>query len=195
MNRSDIPVVFFDRVPNNENCNRVCFADEAAATIAAEAILQKNKKRVLAIFAEPTLSNTQKRLKAFQKVFQKQDAQTVELSIYHANIYEDPKLYIQQQLKSPNRPDTIFCMTDVILHSTMKAIQELKLAIPEDVAVITISNSNFFPKLYTPEITYVETSGYKLGILALTAMVTCVKEDAPYQELYIESYLVEGQSL
>ena len=149
---------------------------------------------MLAIFAEPSLSITQKRLKAFQKVFhQHQDAP--KLSIYHANHYEDPKIIIKQQLQSADRPDTIFCMTDVILHSTMKAIQELKLAIPNDVAVICISNSDFFPKLYTPEITYVETSGYKLGVLALSAMMTCVKEDAPYQELYIDAYLVEGQSM
>ena len=77
----------------------------------------------------------------------------------------------------------------------MKAIHELDLSIPDEVAVITISNSDFFPNLYTPEITYVETSGYKLGVLALSAMMTCVNEDAPYQELYVDSYLVEGRSL
>ena len=194
LSRNNIPVVFFDRVPNYSNCNKVCFADETAATIAAEAILKKNKKKVLAVFAEPSLSITQKRLKAFQKAFY-QHPDAPKLNIYHTNHYEDPKEIIKQQLESADRPDTIFCMTDVILHSTMKAIKELHLSIPDDVAVITISNSDFFPKLYTPEITYVETSGYKLGVLALSAMMTCVKEDAPYQELYIDSYLVEGQSL
>jgi len=194
LGKSNIPVVFFDRVPDNENCNRVCFADETAATIAAEAILKKNKKKVLAIFAAPSLSITQKRLKAFQKVFQKNSKQ-VKLDIYHVNHYEDPKIIIKEKLLSTNRPDTIFCMTDVILHSTMKAIQELKLSIPDDVSVICISNSDFFPKLYTPEITYVETSGYKLGVLAFSTMITCVNEDAPYQELYLDSYLIEGQSL
>ncbi len=194
LSRNNIPVVFFDRVPNFSNCNKVCFADETAATIAAEAILKKNKKKVLAIFAEPSLSITQKRLKAFQRAFY-QHPDAPKLNIYHTNHYEDPKEIIKQQLESADKPDTIFCMTDVILHSAMKAIKELHLSIPDDVAVITISNNDFFPKLYTPEITYVETSGYKLGVLALSAMMTCVKEDAPYQELYIDSFLVEGQSL
>ena len=194
LSKSNIPVVFFDRVPNNNNCNRVCFADETAATIAAEAILKKNKKNVLALFAEPGLSITQKRLKAFQKVFQQHQV-SARLNIHHTTHNENSKEIIKQKLQSADKPDTIFCMTDVILHSTMKAIQELHLIIPDDVAVITISNSSFFPRLYTPEITYVETSGYKLGVLALSAMMTCVKEDAPYQELYIDAYLVEGQSL
>ena len=194
LGKSGIPVIFFDRVPDSHNCNTVCFADETAAAIAAEAILKKNKKKVMAVFAEPTLSITQKRLKAFSKVFQ-QDANAPKLDIYHTNHYENSKEIIKQQLENADRPDTIFCMTDVILTSAMKAIHELKLTVPDDVAVITISNSDFFPKLYTPEITYVETSGYKLGVLALSAMITCVKEDVPYQELYVDSYLVEGQSL
>ena len=194
LNKSNTPVIFFDRVPDNDNCNRVCFADETAATIAAEAILKKNKKKVLAVFAEPNMSITQKRLKAFQKVFQ-QHKKAPKLNIYHTNHYENTKEIIKQQLQNDDRPDTIFCMTDIILLSAMKAIHELNLSVPGDIAVITISNSNFFPTLYTPEITYVETSGYKLGVLALSAMMTCVKEDAPYQELYVDSYLVEGQSL
>ena len=194
LGKSGIPVIFFDRVPDNNNCNRICFADEIAAGIAAKAILKKNKKKVLAIFAPPALSISQKRLKAFLKVFQEHE-NAPDLVIHHTSMAENVKDMVKQKLQAAERPDTIFCMTDVILINTMKAIQELGLKIPQDVAIISISNSDFFPKLYTPEITYVETSGYKLGELALSAMITCVKEDVPYQELFVDSYLVEGQSL
>ena len=194
LSKSNIPVIFYDRVPDSTNCNRVCFADELAATIAAEAILEKNKKKVLAIFAPLGLSISQKRLKAFQLAFQQHQA-APELMVYHTDSTADTKTYIKEILSTEARPDTIFCMTDVILQITMKAVLESKLRIPQDVAIITISNSDFFPKLYTPEITYVETSGYKLGTLALSAMMNCVKEDVPYQELYIDAYLVPGQSL
>ncbi len=194
LSRSDIPVIFFDRVPSQTNCNRICFADETAGTIAANAILKKNKKNILAVFAEPGLSITQKRLKAVKDVFQQQ-SNPPKLTIYHTYDKDQTKAFIKQQLSAKDRPDTIFCMTDVILHITMKAVQELKLNIPEEVAIITISNSGFFPKLYTPEITYVETSGYDLGVAALSAMMTCVREDAPYQEQYIDAHLVEGESL
>lgn len=194
LSKSDIPVIFFDRVPDSSNCNRVCFADENAAAIAGEAILKKNRKKVLAVFAEPNMSITQKRVKALKQVFQ-ENKKAPKLEIYHTNHSENTKEIIKEKLQSAERPDTIFCMTDIILLSAMKAIHELKLSIPDEVAVITISNTDFFPNLYTPEITYVETSGYKLGVLALSAMMTCVNEDAPYQELYVDSYLVEGGSL
>ena len=41
----DIPVIFFDCVPDwMDGCNKVCLADTEAAAIAAEAIIQKKKE-------------------------------------------------------------------------------------------------------------------------------------------------------
>src|SRR5579885_2335004 len=43
----DIPLIFFDKVPEYEACNKVCIADAQSAKIAADAILAKGKKKVL----------------------------------------------------------------------------------------------------------------------------------------------------
>ena len=85
-------------------------------------------------------------------------------------------------------------MSDEILSGTMKAIQQLGLKVPEDVSVIAISNG-FIPKLYHPEITYAETSGYKLGKLAFSRMMSCLAGSTFIQMLSAESELVEGGSL
>ena len=65
---------------------------------------------------------------------------------------------------------------------------------PEDIAVISISNG-FIPKLYYPEITYAETSGYKLGKLAFSSMMACLAGSTFIQDLTSESLLVQGGSL
>ena len=90
--------------------------------------------------------------------------------------------------------DAIFCMSDEILTGVMKAIQQLKLTIPKDVSIIAISNG-FIPSLYHPEISYVETSGYKLGKLAYTRMMACLAGSSFLQELTVESIYIEGGSL
>ena len=77
---------------------------------------------------------------------------------------------------------------------TMYAIHELKLKVPEEVAVISISNG-LIPTLYDPKITYVETSGYKLGKLAFSQMYSCLKNEETQEEVIVESLLVEGGSL
>lgn len=184
----EIPVIFFDKVPSHNECNRVCVADALSATIAANAINDKKKKKVLALFGNPNLSITKKRLEAFKK--------SLDPSIEVKVLFADNGLEAHQQTISflDQKPDTIFCMSDEILTGAMKAVQQAHLKVPDDVAVISISNG-FIPKLYYPEITYVETSGYKLGKLAFSSMMACMAGSIFIQELTTESILVEGGSL
>lgn len=184
----DIPVIFFDKVPELNNCNKVCVADEASATMAANTILRKNKKKVLAIFGNKNLSITKKRLSAFTATMEGK----IELLVHHANSAAEAETITMEHLSQ--KPDTIFCMSDEILTGSMKAIQRAALKIPEDISVIAISNG-FIPKLYFPETTYVETSGEALGKLAFSSMIACLGGSTFTQELTTVSVLVEGGSM
>ena len=66
MNEREIPVVFFDIVPKDNRFTKVRMADERCAIIAAEKVIQRNGKKVLALFGDPGLSISQKRKNAFQ---------------------------------------------------------------------------------------------------------------------------------
>ena len=99
-----------------------------------------------------------------------------------------------EALDRAERPDAVFCMGDLILIGAMQAIHERGLRVPEDISIISISNG-FFPTLYNPRITYVETSGYKLGKLAFKRMMSCLSGNTFLQELTVDSMLVEGGSL
>ncbi len=185
----EVPVIFFDKVPEDTSCNKICVADEAAASIAAKAILAKNKKKVLALFGNTNLLITKKRASAFKEVLQSNTVKLIEdtaLSTAHAE---------KCMLENLNqKPDTVFCMSDEILMGVMKALQTKKMKVPEDISVIAISNGEI-PKLYYPEITYVETSGAKLGKLAFSRMMVCLAGSTFIQNLTIDSLLVEGGSL
>ncbi len=193
LDESGIPIIFFDKVPAFEACNKVCLADAAAAKIAAETIIYKKKKRVLALFGNNNLSITQRRLAAFTEIFRLNNIKALP-GIEHVQNADEAKIKTHAAFKSKNKPDTIFCMSDEILTGAMKAIQELQLKIPHDITVISISNG-IIPKLYYPEITYVETSGYKLGKLAFTRMMACLAGRTFVQELTVDSVLVEGGSI
>ena len=151
-------------------------------------INEKKKKKVWAIFGKPNLSITKKRLEAFKNKID----DTIKTTYFHANSTLEAEEFTADAIKQ--HADTVFCMSDEILVGAMKAIQKAKLKIPDDIAVIAISNG-FIPKLYYPEITYVETSGYKLGKLAFISMMACIAGSTFTQELTIESMLVEGESI
>ncbi len=189
----DTPVIFFDVVPEKTGIHTVCQGDTQAGQMAAATILQKKKKKVFALFGDQHLSITHKRFDAFMQTF-KQDAPSIPITTAHASSSEEAKKMTEQIINSVKKPDTIFCMSDEILIGVLKALQENKIRIPEEIGVIAISNG-FIPKLFHPEITYIETSGHALGKLAFTHMMHCLQAKQEPAAIILEAVLVEGGSL
>jgi LacI family transcriptional regulator len=188
-----IPVVFFDRVPEEKGFHTVCLSDADAARLAAEAIIEKKKQNVLALFGHPHLSISRVRSKTFVDTF-KQQLPSANITLHFPEQPEPSYELAMNALQSTNPPDVIFCMGDLILIGVMRAIHQLNLKVPEDVAVISISNG-FIPTMYNPVITYVETSGYKLGKLSFSQMLGRLKGEEVSENVCVESILVKGGSL
>jgi LacI family transcriptional regulator len=121
---ADVPVIFFDKVPDDETVVKVCMADAASAIIAANTIIEKKKKKVLALFGNSNLSITKKREAAFTKTIGDQTG----VIIQHVNSTEEARL--AEPCLIYKKPDTVFCMSDEILAGAMKAIQQSALKVP-----------------------------------------------------------------
>lgn len=193
LQRLDIPVIFFDKVPAQNGFLKVCVADEKAAVLAAEKLIKCGKRKILSLFGDMHMSISMRRHGAFTGVFQKHGS-SQQITLHFATNSQSARDIVLEAFGKLEKPDAIFCMSDEILIGVMNAIQELSLSIPGDVGIISISNG-FFPTLYHPRITYVETSGEKLGALAFTRMMDFLNGQTDPQELTVESMLVEGGSL
>jgi LacI family transcriptional regulator len=189
----EIPLIFFDRVPEEKGFYSVCLADEAAGRIAAEAIIEKKKKNILALFGHPHLSISKIRRDSFVNTFKEKSPGT-KITIDYPENPGPAKEMALAALTAAKPPDVIFCMGDLILIGVMKAIHELNLKVPDDIAVIGISNG-FIPTMYNPVVTYVETSGFKLGKLAFAQMLGRLKGQPISEIVCVESKLVKGDSL
>lgn len=188
-----IPVVFFDRVPETEGYHKVCLADEDAARIAADAIIEKKKKRVLALFGHSHLSISKRRHASLVSCFE-QRAPKTKLNVHFVEGNTETERVTLDAFRGKSKPDVIFCMGDLHLIGAMQAIHKMKLRVPEDVAVISISNG-FIPTLFNPRITYVETSGFKLGKLAFHQMLSRLRNDTTPELVTLSSVLVPGGSI
>ena len=192
LKEQEIHVIFFDKVPESNNCNKVCVADSYSARLAANALINKKKKKIFGLFGNPNLLMTKKRMAAFTTTILEKQNNKVKVTTEHALSSVEAEAKTMAYLKE--KPDAVFCMSDELLTGAMCAIQKNKLRIPEDIAVIAISDG-LIPKLYFPEITYVETSGYKLGKLAFSSMLACLAGSSFQQELISETLVIEGGSL
>jgi LacI family transcriptional regulator len=193
MNEREIPVVFFDIVPKDNRFTKVRMADERCAIMAAENIIKRNAKKVLALFGDEALSITQKRKAAFQK-FMTDFAPKIHCTYAHANSSKEAEQLMKKFATKSQKIDTVFCMTDEILIGVMKTIQELQFKVPSDIGVISISNG-FIPNLYYPTISYVETSGFELGKLAFVQMMANMQGGKTQSELTVDAKFIEGGSM
>jgi len=190
---SGIPVLFFDRVPEKGNYNKICLSDARAASMAAEEIIKAGKKTVLALFGHPHLSITRTRCAAFKQTFKEMSPGT-ELEIHYPEQISASRELVLSLLQSGKKYDVIFGMGDLILIGIMQAIHELDIKVPEAIGIISISNG-LIPTMFKPRITYIETSGSKLGRLAFSQMLKCLQQQTIAEAVYVESLLVKGGSL
>ena len=158
--KQNIPVIFFDKVPMENQYKKISISDEASTIMACEALLKVSKKNIVGIFGNKNYSITKNRENSFKKFFE-HNAPNIHIHIEHADNTE-AAFNCVQKLWINNKPDSIFCMTDEILIGVMKFIQSNNIKYPKQVKIITLSNG-FIPSLYFPSISYIETSGYEMG--------------------------------
>lgn len=179
------PVIFVDKVPEVGTFNRVCIADEAAAALAANTLIAQGAQHILAFFGHANMSISRKRKDAFLQTCGKQAR--VEVRVAHNP--DEARLAMDQAWKKKQKPDAVFCMSDEILSGVMKSIQQQNIQLYQDLNLLAISDG-FIPKLYSPEISYVETSGAQLAELAFNRMMSCLAGSTFIQELSLQATLV-----
>lgn len=193
LKKVEISVVFFDKVPMSSGEITVRVGDEEAAILAAEHLIEKNKRKILALFADPKMSITSKRISSFEKVFADHSRQN-DYSIEFATSSSAAEEIVIASCNAKKNFDSVFCMSDEILIGVMKAVQKLKIKYPQELGILSISNG-FFPRLYSPEITYIETSGFSLGKLAFERMLQEIDGVGVEMDLALKSTIVTGESL
>lgn len=190
---SGIPVIFFDKVPDDPECDCICMADEEAATLAANTIIKYKKKKVLALFGSPELSITRKRKEAFLNVFKREKNGLIP-DVIHCSNSAEAREKTSGILNGKNRPDMLFCMSDELLTGAMKSIYQSGVSVPGEVAILAISNG-YLPGLFNPEVTFIETSGFELGKLSIRRMLEKMEGNITARTIILPARLVMGGSL
>jgi LacI family transcriptional regulator len=162
-----VPIVFFDKVPSSEKFSSIQIANYEGGEMAAESLSRCGKKDVLCIMGSALLSITRLRKAGFLHRWAKTGK--AEPEFLNAESEEEAFQSILNRCLGQCNDLAIFCMSDEILCGVMRALYQIKASIPDEVALIAMSNG-FMPRYFNPAISYIETSGFKLGKLSFDAM-------------------------
>ncbi len=190
-----MPIVFFDKVIQQKECSTVVINDELAAITAINHLARKGYKKISGIFGNQNLEITQSRKKGFLKALTKHRLLHYGEFCFHADTLEESKRKFAELLEQSVLPDAVFTMTDQTLAGVIQAIYEKGLSIPEELAVICISNGNL-PYYLNPQITHIRHSGYAVGKTAVELLFDLMNDKVVVSnnQLELETFLVELDS-
>ncbi len=93
-------------------------------------------------------------------------------------------------------PTALFCVCDIIAYGALKALSEIGLVVPDDIAVIGFDNL-ISSQITNPPLSSVQVSKRSIGATAFQLLQRRIEkqEELPYEKIFIGGSLIKRESL
>ena len=179
----NIPVVFFDRVPEDIEACSVVVNDYEGAFQAVEHLIQRGYRRIAHLAGPKTLSIGISRLEGYRDALKKHGfAFKDELVVYGGMNEEDGVAgFFELKKRFQTMPDAIFAVNDPVAIGLYTELKENQYRIPQDVALVGFSD-NPIASLIDPPLTTVRQPAYDIGRCAANLLIKQIqKEDQVFK--------------
>jgi DNA-binding LacI/PurR family transcriptional regulator len=197
LERQRIPFVFFDRVCEDIDASKVVVDDYDGAMQAVEHLIGRGYRKIAHLAGPSHLSITQKRMEGYLTALKKHGITPDESLIVYGGLSEEDGSNSFESLWTTNRhPDAVFAVNDPVAIGALSKIKELKLRIPQDVALIGFSN-NPITALVDPPISTVSQPAFQLGQTAAEILIKQIqmgKEFVPRREILKTKLIIRNST-
>jgi len=174
-----VPIVFFDRIYDGIDTNRVIVDDYEGARMAVQHLVEIGCTRIAHLAGPGMLQISKSRFQGYKDVIE-ESGLTYDEGLVATDIkgvrFERGYAITKELLCLPDPPDAIFANQDLAAVGAMKAIKERGLHIPNDIAVVGFSNWQMSSYI-EPSLTTVSQPGFQMGQEAVKLFIQQVKED------------------
>jgi len=193
---SGLPLVFFDRTVSSIGVPSVSTDDSAAAFKATELLLDNGCRNIAFLSMSDSLSISSRRKDGYLKALEARGLSGEAQALECGNNNTVNRELIRRLLEGKKRPDAIFAAMEKLAINTYEVCKELKLAIPEQLKVISFSNQAA-SALFNPPLSAIVQPAYDIGREAAAILFKIIdkKTLAPREQKAIfPSQIVERQS-
>jgi LacI family transcriptional regulator len=188
------PVVMFDRVANEVECDKVIVDDLESAIHATEHLLKTGCKRIALISSIDNLSVGKLRAKGFYEAIEKHDSKVIEELVLLSNSPDDLDGKLSK-LISELKPDGIFALDEHASVSAMKMGITLGYKIPDKLSIIGFADGVWSRRL-TPSLSTVSQHGPEIGEAAAKLLIARLEspEEIKFRTVVVKTELRQRQS-
>lgn len=176
---SGIPVVFFDRVCEDVETDRVVIADFEGALLATSHLIERGCKKILHFASPQHLLIGRLRLQGYLKALSNYGIEYDPSYIIQCDTRQEVTEMKDQILRLAPEIDGIFAVNDFTAIAAMQLLQENGYIIPEDIAVTGFGNDPI-ASIANPTLTTVEQRGFEMGRQAVEILIRRIENPSTF---------------
>ena len=193
-----IPLVLFDRVTDEIECDKVIINDKQIAYTAVKKLIGSGKRKIALVTTDSYFNVSKKRAEGYMQALVDNEIPFDESRVLTLPYKEINKSEIEGFFKE-NDIDAVLCVNEVFAIHCMGAVQELGKKIPDDVSFIGFTNG-MLSRYSTPGLTSIAQHGDRMGAIAAQMLIEKIEteigedENETYRTEVIEATLIERES-
>jgi len=171
--KKDIPIVMFDRVQENIECDKVIIDDQEATLKATKALIDKHRKKIAFISNIDNLNVGKLRETGYRKALQLSNYTEAPL-ILKIDGNKDAQVQIKGLLKDNSSIDGIIAADNVSGTMAINVAIQLGIKIPDHLSVIGFADQAI-SNLSVPKLTSINQNAEEIGKTSVNLLVNRLK--------------------
>ncbi|MBT4286332.1 MAG: LacI family DNA-binding transcriptional regulator [Deltaproteobacteria bacterium] len=190
----NIPMVVIDRRIHNVEVDNICIDNVSSSFKVTQHLVEKGYQRIGGIFGKDSITG-QERYEGYLNALKDSGMKShSELVKFVAPREETGYQATLKLLQLANKPDALFTSNSLLAAGALRAIQEKKLAIPEQIALTTFDDTSW-ARLVTPPLTVIDQPAYEIGQTATELLMQRIDDPSrSTREITLNGKLIIRQS-
>lgn len=176
-----IPLVLFDRVTDEIQCDKVIINDKEIAQIAVQKLIDEGKKRIALVTTEDYLNVSAKRAAGYKEALLLNHLESNDALILRLPYFGDSSNLISEFF-GKNDFDAMLCVNEIFAVQCIREVQKHGKSVPEDVAIIGFTNG-ILSQYSFPRLTTVAQHGEQMGETAAQLLIERIEAELELDEV------------
>jgi LacI family transcriptional regulator len=179
------PLVLFDSIVDNFDCDKVTIDDELGALKATEYLIEIGCKKIALITNPNFVRIGVLRTKGYIKAIEKHGFKLDKKLIIEIDEWQDEREQIESLFEDEkNYPDAILAVNGEIYASTAMQVAKRKgLKVPEDISIIAFTDG-LISQHTSPPLTTLVQHGYEMGKQAVELLINRIESEETEMEFH-----------
>lgn len=193
-----IPLVLFDRITDEIDCDKVIINDKEIAYAAVKKLIDSGKRKIALVTTDSYFNVSKRRAEGYKAALADNGIAFEEKHVLTLPYQEIEKSKIEHFFRK-NHIDAVLCVNEIFAILCMGAIQKLGMKIPEEVSIIGFTDG-LLSRYSVPRLTTVAQHGERMGKIAAQMLIEKIEteiqedENETYRTEIIEATLIERES-